>query len=485
MAESLAKRGSGTATTPTLGSIVQKGKLAAWAWALATRALKRVDLPTLGSPTIPALSMAEIYPRRRTQFGRRPGRLDCIARSAIPVAMPQAAAPSREALPVGPGTPAGLLRRWRGPRWLARRRLWLGLGATMLVVGGGVLWSSARQRSTQAKALATYTVPARLGNLPGVVTASGQLEAFRRVNVSPKRQGLLVKLFVEEGDSVVAGQPIAQMDSGDLRDRLEELQALVRSAQQQMNRSRNELDRNQGLYRQKAISLNDFERIRNTYRVDRETVRAAQSRLEQRQIEQGELTVRAPFAGVITARYADPGAFVTPTTTASATAGATSSSVVELAEGLEAVAKVPESDIGRLRIGQDASVRLDAFPDRRFSARVRQIAPRAEKLNNVTSFQVKLVLLQRPPQLRIGMTADIDFNTGVLPARTLVPTVAVVTEAGKPGVLLVGKGNQPTFQPVSLGSSSGRDTQILSGLKPGVPVFIDLPPWAKKGRDKG
>ena len=75
MAESLAKRGSGTATTPTLGSIVQKGKLAAWAWALATRALKRVDLPTLGSPTIPALSMGEIYPRRRTQFCRRPGRL--------------------------------------------------------------------------------------------------------------------------------------------------------------------------------------------------------------------------------------------------------------------------------------------------------------------------------------------------------------------------------------------------------------------------
>ena len=57
---SCSKRGSGTATVPTLGSIVQKGKLAAWAWALATRALKRVDLPTLGSPTIPALSISLI-----------------------------------------------------------------------------------------------------------------------------------------------------------------------------------------------------------------------------------------------------------------------------------------------------------------------------------------------------------------------------------------------------------------------------------------
>jgi hypothetical protein len=58
---SWSSRGSGTATTPTLGSMVQKGKLAAWAWALATRALNRVDLPTLGIPTIPALSMAKIY----------------------------------------------------------------------------------------------------------------------------------------------------------------------------------------------------------------------------------------------------------------------------------------------------------------------------------------------------------------------------------------------------------------------------------------
>jgi HlyD family secretion protein len=47
-------------------------------------------------------------------------------------------------------------------------------------------------------------------------------------------------------------------------------------------------------------------------------------------------------------------------------------------------------------------------------------------------------------------------------------------------VLLVGKGNEPTFQPVELGTSSGRNTQIINGLKPGTKVFIDLPPWAKK-----
>ena len=369
-------------------------------------------------------------------------------------------------------------------RWWQRRRLWAGLLAGAVLIGGGSVLLAQRRTAGQQRSLSAYTVVARQGSLPGVITASGELGAYRKVNVSPKRQGVLEQLFVEEGDQVQAGQAIARMDSGDLRDRLQELQAQLDSARAQLARSRSELERNEGLFRQKAISQNDYNRIRATYQVDRAAVQAAEQRLEQRQIERGELTVRAPFAGVITARYADPGAYVTPTTSASATAGASSSSIVELAQGLEAIAKVPESDIGRLAVGQTASVRVDAFPDRRFAARVRQIAPRAEKLNNVTSFEVKLQLLGVPSELRIGMTADIDFNTGALAARTLVPTVAVVTEEGRPGVLLVGPDNQPTFQPVTLGASSGRDTQILSGLQAGSRVFIDLPPWAKKARNR-
>jgi HlyD family secretion protein len=367
--------------------------------------------------------------------------------------------------------------------WLKRKRLWAGLLAGALLIGGGSALISQRRSGSQQRSLATYTVEARQGSLPGVITASGELEAFRKVNVSPKRQGVLEKLFVEEGDSVQAGQALALMDSGDLNDRLEELQAQVRSAKAQLNRSQSELQRRGALIRQGGISLDDYNSARSTYLVDKAAVEAAQQRLAQRMKELGDLTVRAPFAGVVTARFADPGAFVTPTTSASASAGASSSSIVELAQGLEAVAKVPESDIGRIQAGQSAAVRVDSFPDRRFPARVRQIAPRAEKLNNVTSFEVKLQLIDPPPELRIGMTADIDFNTGTLAARTLIPTVAVVTEQGKPGVLLVGPGNQPTFQAVTLGASSGKDTQILEGLQPGTRVFIDLPPWTKKKRE--
>ena len=365
---------------------------------------------------------------------------------------------------------------------LRRKRLWVGVVAAALLIGGVGL--GLRQRgASQSARLADYTVVAESGELPGVVTASGELEAEQRVNVSPKRQGVLMELFVEEGDAVRRGQPLARMDSDDLRERLAELQAQLTSAEAQLTRSRRELERNQRLFRQNAISQNDYDRVLSTFEVDRAAVQAARQRLAARQVEKADLIVRAPFDGVVTQRFADPGAFVTPTTTAAAVAGATSSSIVELAQGLEVVAKVPESDIGRIRLGQDAEVRVDAFPDRRFPARVKRITPRAVKLNNVTSFDVVLAFVAPQPELRIGMTADVGFQTGRVQADTLVPTVAVVTEDGRPGVLLVGKDNQPTFQPVELGASGGKDTQILSGLKPGTRIFIDLPPWSKRKRN--
>ncbi len=77
------------------------------------------------------------------------------------------------------------------------------------------------------------------------------------------------------------------------------------------------------------------------------------------------------------------------------------------------------------------------------------------------------------------MTADVEFNSGKSGLQTLVPTVAIVSRDGEPGLLVVGSNNKPIFQKVELGSSSGSKTAILSGISPGEIIFIDLPPWAK------
>ena len=86
--------------------------------------------------------------------------------------------------------------------WLARRRFWAAaLAGTVLIAGGATALNLSRS-AKQALSLNTYTSVAEEGSLPGLITASGELEAFRLVNVSPKRQGVLKTLYVEEGDSV-------------------------------------------------------------------------------------------------------------------------------------------------------------------------------------------------------------------------------------------------------------------------------------------
>ncbi len=318
------------------------------------------------------------------------------------------------------------------------------------------------------KDVTEFTIAAESGSLPGLITASGELKANKSVNVSPKRQGILDEIFVEEGDQVKKGDLIAKMDFGDLEFRIDELRANYET--QKASYLRRKI-----LFTEGAISAEDFEEYKNQFL-------RSEAKFKQIEIEENELNIRAPFKGVITNRYAVPGSFVTPTTSASSSreGGATSSSIVELSQGLEIVAKVPESDIGRIETGQQATIRVDAFPDRRFKAVVSKISPSAIKNNNVTSFEVTLLLSKRPENLRLGMTSDITFRTGATKISTLIPTVAIVTEEGKAGVLIIGDNNQPTFKKVELGTSSGSKTAIISGLQPGEKVFIDLPPWAKK-----
>ena len=390
---------------------------------------------------------------------------------------------STKASPISAHQEQGLVHLTQLKGALGQRKRLISLSAAVvLITAGAMAWRfSSPQRL--GRNLSNYTVETERGTLPGIVSTNGELQAKRSVNVSPKKAGLLKELYVDQGDEVKKGEVLARMDSGDYNDRLDEAKALERKEQAEYETRKADHERRDNLYQQGAISADDASKYRRLYLTSRANLAAAQERVQQRITEGSELLIRAPFSGVITARYAEPGAFVTPTTAASATAGASSSSLVELSEGMEVNAKVPESDIGRIRIGQNASVRVDAFPEQRFMARVSEIAPRAAKTENVISFAVKLNLIKPSPQLLIGMSADVDFQTGKTAPSTLVPTVAIVTEKGKPGVLLVGQKNQPRFQAVELGTSSGSKTAILSGLKPGTRIFIDLPPWAKPKRD--
>jgi HlyD family secretion protein len=186
--------------------------------------------------------------------------------------------------------------------------------------------------------------------------------------------------------------------------------------------------------------------------------------------------IRAPFAGLITRRFAQAGDFVTPNTSVSTNEGGTSASIAELSSGLEIEAKVPEVNMAQIQKNQPVEIRLDAFPDQVFQGKVRLIAPRGVKEENVTFMRVKIALATGQDQLKVGLNVKLTFLVNDIRNALVIPSAAVVSgKGGQVGVLLPDKDNQAKFHPIQVGITSGDKTQILGGLSEGERVFIQPP----------
>jgi HlyD family secretion protein len=211
-------------------------------------------------------------------------------------------------------------------------------------------------------------------------------------------------------------------------------------------------------------------------------VAQAKGNLNYLQSQLNDMTIRAPFAGVITQKYADAGAIVTPTTS-SATTSATSSSIVALAGKLEMVAQVAETDIGKIQAGQEVEILSAAYPEKPFHGHVTQIAPAAVVTSNVTTFEVHSSIDDdKDGKLLSGMNVSARFKAGKVDDALLVPTVCIVSRHGKTGVMVPEADGSPTFKPVKVGSATEQKTVILRGVAEGDQIFMGL---TKEGLEQG
>ncbi len=415
------------------------------------------------------------------------------------------------------------------------RRLGL-LIASLLVLGGFFAYQATGQRESKRQRPKTQTVAARTQDLSVKVTASGSVIPVQEVNLSPKMSGRLVKLFVDQGDRVEAGQVVAQMDDRDIQaqvrqqkasvelaraklaearagSRSEEVaqaQAQVAAAQSQVNLTQERTVRYQNLFRQGAIAKDQLDEVLANAQSAQATLQQTQKRVEElkngtrlEQVDQAEaqlaqaeaalqsvqvqaedMAIRSPLSGIVSQKYANVGAFVTPTTSASATSSATSTSIVAVASNLEVLAKIAETDIAQIRTGQAVEIQADAFPGQIFKGRVRLVAPSAVVEQNVTSYQVRVTLEKGQQTLKAGMNVDLNFVGDRLKDALVIPTVAIVTQQGKTGVMVADDKQQPQFRPVTIGVSQDEDTQVLQGLELGEQVFVYQPKSPRQG-DQG
>ncbi|MBW4519626.1 MAG: efflux RND transporter periplasmic adaptor subunit [Scytolyngbya sp. HA4215-MV1] len=403
-------------------------------------------------------------------------------------------------------------------------------------VGGFVMFRQLTPKKSR-RAEQAITVVAKKQNLQVRIQASGTITPIQAVNVSPKNAGRLVALLVDQGDRVQAGQVIARMEDRDLQTQLAQAEATLFQMQARLLKARNgnrpeeiaqaagQVDaaqaqaqltaqrttRNRSLYEQGAISRDQFdayvaderkakadlrvaqkgfETMRNGSRVEdiadaEAAVAQAAAQVQSIQVQLEDTVIRAPLSGVVTQKYANVGAFVTPTTSASSTSSATSTSIVAIASKLEVVAKVPETSIRQVRVGQKVEIAADAYPDKKFRGRVRLVAPEAVVEQNVTSFQVRGVLETGQSDLKSGMNVSLVFLGNRLEDAVVVPAVAIVSEKGKTGVLVKGTDDKPKFQPVTVGISMGDQIQIVDGLNVGDSVFVYLPRSAQPQQSQG
>jgi len=200
----------------------------------------------------------------------------------------------------------------------------------------------------------------------------------------------------------------------------------------------------------------------------------AQAQVRTVQVQLADTLIRAPFSGIVTQKFASVGAFVTPTTSASATSSATSTSIVAIAGRLEVLAKVAENDIAQIRPGQRVQVRTTAYRGETFQGKVRLIAPAAVVEQNVTTFQVRVALETGQQKLRSGMNVDLTFVGQPLKDVLVVPTLAIIMQKGQTGVL-VQDGERSKFRPVVVGFSTDDQTQVIDGLKVGDRVVVYTP----------
>jgi HlyD family secretion protein len=269
----------------------------------------------------------------------------------------------------------------------------------------------------------------------------------------------------------------------DLASALGKLEQAKTTANPEISQIRQQIEQNEAAILESEQALKSrqaaLQRRQKTAKAELATLRAsaqaAQAQLERSKIQYRDTYILSPFAGIVTQRFATVGAFVTPTTTASNTASATSTSILSIARGLEVVAKVPEVDVSSLRVGQAVSIQADAFPNQNFQGKVVRIAPEAVLENNVTSFEVTVGLVTGLKELRSKMNVDVVFQGDSLTSAVTVPTVAIVTKNGETGVMIPDSDNKPQFEPVTVGLVLDHKTQILGGLEPGQRVFIDLP----------
>jgi HlyD family secretion protein len=271
----------------------------------------------------------------------------------------------------------------------------------------GALSGLAACSGKKAEAAPIPTVPVSRQSVVVDVEATGVIQPIGAVDVRSKTSGQIVQMPVQTGTQVKNGDLLVRIDPRDAQNRYNQAKAALDAAHAQAQVTKAQLDRNSALAKQGVITAPELESARIAYANAQSQVASAQTSLELAQISLEDVTIQAPSAGTIIATNVVPGQVIASSTN-SPSGGTILMTLANLGSVYDSTL-VNESDIGKVKPGQTATITVDAYPNRVFRGVVEKIEPRATVQQSVTMFPVKIRIENMDGALMPGMNSDVSI----------------------------------------------------------------------------
>ncbi|MCJ7507223.1 MAG: efflux RND transporter periplasmic adaptor subunit [candidate division Zixibacteria bacterium] len=351
------------------------------------------------------------------------------------------------------------------------------------------------------KTFAVEAEKVKRGDVTAVVSADGKIEPKTTVKISAYVPAKVVHLAVHEGDTVAKGQLLVQLDPTRYQAEVDRMQAQLRSEQASLEQAKIIYERQKQLFDKNLTSQQEYDMTKTNYDVTKSGLEQSKAVLDQAKDDLDKTTMTSPISGVVTELSVEEGEIAITGTMNNP--GTVLMTVSDLSL-IEIKAEVDETDVANVKKGQKVKVEIDAYPDTSFNGEVTEIGNTAlvsgyGTQEQTTNFLVKVLLLDKVPGIKPGMSASVDITTEEHKNVLNVPIQAVVmrspkdtleivapTKEKKPkktasadtvqssepkgkekeieGVFVI-KDHKAVFIPVETGIADQQNIEIKSGLK--------------------
>jgi RND family efflux transporter MFP subunit len=364
----------------------------------------------------------------------------------------------------------------------------------VVLAGAGAWWFFGRAPAaiTVKTALVQPATAAPVSN--SVLDASGYVVARRQATVSAKVTGKVLEVLIEEGMRVEEGQILARLDAtqagaqfalsqaqlASARSQLLEIQANLRQAQADLKRQQEIFDRKLGTAAQLDAAKAAAEALAARLASQRRQVQVAEESLGMSQVSVDDTVIRAPFAGVIIAKAAQPGEMISPISAGGGFTRTGIGTIVDM-DSLEIEVDVNEAFIGRVQANMPVEAMLNAYPDWKIPGSVIAVIPAADRTKATVRVRVAFGIKDDRIVPEMGVRVRfLDPRVGDTEPQkqqlsgVLVPKSAVIEGAGKAHVWVV-ENDHARLREVSAAATIADFRNITAGLAPGQTVVIDPP----------